>query len=47
LLLPKFIAGFSGEFVNAFGYSTFFISTALMGLPVLVLVALAAKINNK
>jgi MFS transporter, PAT family, beta-lactamase induction signal transducer AmpG len=47
LLLPKFIAGFSGEFVNAFGYSTFFISTALMGLPVLVLVALADKINNK
>lgn len=47
LLLPKFIAGFSGEFVNAYGYSTFFISTALLGLPVLVLVGLAAKLGNK
>jgi MFS transporter, PAT family, beta-lactamase induction signal transducer AmpG len=47
LLLPKFIAGFSGEFVNTYGYSTFFIGTALLGLPVLVLVALAAKLGNK
>jgi PAT family beta-lactamase induction signal transducer AmpG len=38
LLLPKFIAGFSGVFVNAYGYETFFCATALLGLPVLVLV---------
>ncbi|MFY8016018.1 MAG: AmpG family muropeptide MFS transporter, partial [Limnohabitans sp.] len=42
LLLPKFIAGFSGDFVNAHGYADFFNATALLGLPVLVLVALAA-----
>jgi MFS transporter, PAT family, beta-lactamase induction signal transducer AmpG len=47
LLLPKFIAGFSGEFVNAYGYSTFFMGTALLGLPVLVLVGLAAKLVTK
>jgi MFS transporter, PAT family, beta-lactamase induction signal transducer AmpG len=47
LLLPKFIAGFSGEFVDAYGYSTFFIGTSLLGLPVLLLVALAARIRNK
>ena len=47
LLLPKFIAGFSGEFVNAYGYSTFFIGTALLGLPVLILVALAARLPRK
>ncbi|RZI96588.1 MAG: MFS transporter [Variovorax sp.] len=41
LLLPKFIAGYSGVFVDAWGYSTFFTATALLGLPVLVLVALA------
>ena len=43
LLLPKFVAGFSGDFVNAFGYANFFTATALLGLPVLVLVALAAR----
>ncbi len=47
LLLPKFIAGFSGEFVDAYGYSSFFIGTALLGVPVLFLVALAAKSSNK
>ena len=41
LLLPKFIAGFSGDFVNAYGYAPFFNATALLGLPVLLLVGLA------
>ncbi|WP_447771541.1 AmpG family muropeptide MFS transporter [Variovorax boronicumulans] len=43
LLLPKFIAGYSGAFVDAYGYSTFFTATALLGVPVLLLVALAAR----
>jgi len=43
LLAPKFIAGFSGHYVDAYGYSHFFVSTALLGLPVLLLVALAAR----
>lgn len=43
LLAPKFLAGFSGDYVNAFGYSQFFVSTALLGLPVLLLVWLAAR----
>lgn len=38
LLLPKFIAGFSGAFVDAFGYAVFFTGTALLGVPVLFLV---------
>jgi MFS transporter, PAT family, beta-lactamase induction signal transducer AmpG len=42
-LLPKFIGGFSGEFVNMFGYSTFFIATALLGVPSLLLVLLASR----
>jgi MFS transporter, PAT family, beta-lactamase induction signal transducer AmpG len=43
LLLPKFIAGFSGAFVDSFGYQSFFIGTALLGVPVLALVVLAAR----
>ncbi|MBU3612477.1 MFS transporter [Polynucleobacter sp. MG-27-Goln-C1] len=38
LLLPKWLAGFSGVFVNNFGYSNFFISTAIIGAPVLILI---------
>ncbi|MEE8254926.1 MAG: MFS transporter [Nitrosomonadaceae bacterium] len=43
LLLPKFIAGFSGIFVDTYGYASFFTGTALLGLPVLVLVWLAGQ----
>ena len=47
LMLPKFVAGFSGDYVNAFGYAGFFTSTALLGLPVLLLVALAARAQRR
>ena len=43
LLAPKWIAGFSGRFVDAYGYSEFFLVTALLGVPVLILVALASR----
>jgi PAT family beta-lactamase induction signal transducer AmpG len=43
LLLPKFIAGYSGVFVDAYGYRAFFIGTAVLGVPVLLLVALASR----
>ena len=43
LLLPKFLAGFSGKYVDAFGYGHFFTATALLGLPVLLLVWLASR----
>ncbi|RZL92899.1 MAG: MFS transporter [Variovorax sp.] len=43
LLLPKFIAGYSGAVVDAYGYGTFFTATAMLGVPVLLLVALAAR----
>ena len=47
LLLPKYLAGFSGKFVDAFGYTNFFTATALLGLPVLVLVAWASRLQNR
>jgi MFS transporter, PAT family, beta-lactamase induction signal transducer AmpG len=43
LLLPKFLAGFSGQYVDAFGYSQFFTATALLGVPVLGLIWLASR----
>jgi PAT family beta-lactamase induction signal transducer AmpG len=47
LLLPKFVAGFSGKYVDAFGYADFFNTTALLGLPVLLLVWLASRVQRK
>ena len=43
MLLPKFLAGFSGQYVDAYGYSNFFVATALLGVPVLLLVWLASN----
>ncbi len=45
LLLPKWLAGFSGVYVDSFGYSNFFIATACLGLPVLALVWLAGRLR--
>jgi PAT family beta-lactamase induction signal transducer AmpG len=45
LLLPKWLAGFSGKYVDAFGYGNFFVATACLGLPVLVLVWLASRMT--
>jgi len=44
LLFPKFIAGFSGVYVDSFGYVNFFVASALIGLPVLALIMLLKKI---
>jgi MFS transporter, PAT family, beta-lactamase induction signal transducer AmpG len=46
LLLPKFLAGYSGKYVDAFGYINFFNATALLGVPVLLLVWLASRIKT-
>ena len=50
LFLPKLIAGYAGGFVNLFGYPTFFIFTAIIGIPVLLLIIWinkTIKINKK
>jgi PAT family beta-lactamase induction signal transducer AmpG len=46
LLLPKFVAGFSGALVDAYGYVAFFVSTAALGVPVLLLVWLAGRVRR-
>ncbi len=43
VLFPKFIAGFSGVYIDHFGYNVFFFTTALMGIPVLILIRLLAN----
>ncbi len=43
LLLPKTLAGFSGAYVDAHGYVQFFTATAMLGMPVLLLVWLAGR----
>lgn len=47
LLFPKFIGGFSGGFVDNFGYQPFFMGVALLGLPIAILVVLAGRIEQK
>ncbi len=46
VLLPKTLAGFSGHIVDAVGYPAFFVGTACMGIPVLVLIALASRLTG-
>ena len=44
LFIPKFIAGYSGSWVDAVGYTNFFCITALLGVPVLLLIIWLAKV---
>jgi PAT family beta-lactamase induction signal transducer AmpG len=44
LLFPKFIAGFSGVYVDSFGYVNFFVGSALIGVPVLGLIVVLKKV---
>ncbi len=42
-LLPKIIGGYSGTIVDSVGYSQFFLIAALLGIPVLFLIIVAAR----
>ena len=44
LLFPKVLAGYSGTMVDGLGYPTFFVVTAILGVPVLVLVWYAGRL---
>jgi len=45
LLAPKWLAGYSGAFVDAYDYPTFFTATAFLGVPVLLLIWLATRLT--
>ncbi|MDH3634018.1 MAG: MFS transporter, partial [Gammaproteobacteria bacterium] len=42
-LIPKVLGGYSGSIVDAVGYPDFFLITAILGLPVLLLIVVAAR----
>ncbi|MDA9697784.1 MFS transporter [Candidatus Pelagibacter sp.] len=44
LFLPKLIAGYAGSWVDVMGYAYFFSLTALLGLPVLLLIFWIGKV---
>ena len=44
LFLPKLIAGYSGAWVDVMGYQAYFITTALIGIPVLFLIVYISKV---
>ncbi|MFH0785386.1 MAG: MFS transporter [Pseudomonadota bacterium] len=46
-LLPKLVGGYSGTMVAAFGYEMFFLITAVMGIPVLLLIVVVQRILVK
>ncbi len=46
-LIPKVLGGYSGTMVDAIGYPVFFLITAILGLPVLFLIAMVAKRLDK
>lgn len=47
LLIPKFVAGFSGTMVDAQSYIWFFNMTALIGIPVILLIMLLHHLNPR
>ena len=46
-LFPKLLGGFSGQVVDAFGYPTFFLGAAIIGVPVLLLIWLVNRLDNR
>ena len=44
LFIPKLIAGYAGSWIDIMGYATFFTVTALLGVPVLILIIWIAKV---
>ena len=46
-LLPKMVGGYSGTMVSGLGYERFFLMTAIMGIPVLLLIIVVQKLSAK
>jgi len=44
LFLPKLIAGYSGSWVDIMGYANFFTLTAILGIPVLLMIVWISKV---
>ena len=46
-LVPKIVGGYSATIVNNIGYPNFFLMTAVVGIPILILVVWVAKLLGK
>jgi len=46
-LLPKVVGGYSGTMVDTMGYSSFFLMTAVMGIPVVILILVAIRVLTR
>ncbi len=46
-LLPKMVGGYSGTMVSGLGYEKFFLLTAVMGIPVLLLILVVQRLSVK
>ncbi len=46
-LFPKLIGGYSGTMVSVYGYERFFLLTAVLGVPVLILVWVVGRVFKK
>ena len=47
LFIPKLIAGYSGAIVDVIDYPSFFIFTAILGIPVILLIIFLNKTKLK
>ncbi len=47
LVVPKLMSGYSGTLVDMFGYHNFFIITAIIGIPAIILNIMLIKTSNK
>ena len=42
-LFPKILGGFSGAFIDKYGFSHFFLGSAIIGIPVVILLIVSLK----
>ena len=42
-LFPKILGGYSGSMVNTMGYPGFFVLTAVLGIPVIILILIISR----
>ena len=46
LVVPKLMSGYSGTLVDIFGYHNFFVITAIIGIPAIILNIILIRISN-
>ena len=47
LLLPRLIGGYSGVLVDKYGYENFFLITALLGVPTIILIIWQWRVDQR